>query len=156
MSPLYLAVCVRRQGSSPAQRYRAPVTPAMRVVGGGDAGSLDSQVFCRPDSMHAWCAEPPPPERFSQVARARMTVAMEVATALHHSAQRWRCQERRQGTLRTAPTGTEDVAPGMRPASLAEPQGPQERIRQHTVEQFGDLAHGADPRCSCTADGWTS
>ena len=28
----------------------------------------------------------------------------------------------------------------MRPASLAEPQGAQERVKRHTVEQFGELA----------------
>ena len=38
------------------------------------------------------------------------------------------------------PTGTEDSSTGTRPASLAVPQGPQERILQRTVEQFVDLA----------------
>ena len=39
-----------------------------------------------------------------------------------------------------APRGSKTLPPGMRPASLAEPPGPHERIQQHTVEQFGDLA----------------
>ena len=39
------------------------------------------------------------------------------------------------------PTGTEDSSTGTRPASLAEPQGPQERIlRPASLEQFVDLA----------------
>ena len=29
---------------------------------------------------------------------------------------------------------------GRRPASLAEPPGPQERVPRHTMEQFGELA----------------
>ena len=36
----------------PVHRHRAGLTPAIRA-GGGDAGSLDSQVFCHPNSLHA-------------------------------------------------------------------------------------------------------
>ena len=43
---------------------------------------------------------------------------------------------------------------GRRPASLAEPPGPQERIQGRTVEQLAcrNCSHGADPRRSRAAD----
>ena len=46
---------------------------------------------------------------------------------------------RRQGAWRTAPRGPKTL-PSRMPASLAEPQGRQERILQHTLEQVVDLA----------------
>ena len=48
----------------------------------------------------------------------------------------------------------EEEPGGRRPASLAEPPGPQERIQRRTVEQPAELA--PDPRCSCSADGRTA
>ena len=37
------------------------------------------------------------------------------------------------------------------------PQGPQERVQRHTMEQMAEIcSHGSDPRCSCGADGGTA
>ena len=56
-----------------------------------------------------------------------LTVRMELAAALHHSAQRVE-----------VPREVEEYATyvGPRPASLAEPQGAQERVQRRTMEQF--------------------
>ena len=70
-----------------------------------------------------------------------LTVRMELAAALHHSAQRVEVtREVEEQVLHAGPRAQKTPPPGMRPASLAEPQGPQERILQRTVEQFVDLA----------------
>ena len=49
---------------------------------------------------------------------------------------------------------------GRRPASLAEPPGPQERVQRHTMEHIVVFVccspHVADSRRSCAADGGTA
>ena len=69
---------------------------------------------------------------------------MAVAAATHHGSGR----EVEERELHVAPRRKKPPPPGMRPASLAEPQGSQEQIQQHTVEQFVDLAPMVQT-CSC-------
>ena len=70
-----------------------------------------------------------------------LTVRMELAAALHHSAQRVEVpREVEEHAAYVGPRAQKTPPPGMRPASLAEPQGAQERVKRHTVEQFGELA----------------
>ena len=70
-----------------------------------------------------------------------LSVKMALARALHHSAQRVEVpREVEEQVLHAGPRAQKTPPPGTRPASLAEPQGPQERILRRTVEQFVDLA----------------
>ena len=70
-----------------------------------------------------------------------LSVKMVLARALHHSAQRVEVpREVEEQVLHAGPRAQKTPPPGMRPASLAEPQGPQERFLQRTVEEFVDLA----------------
>ena len=69
-----------------------------------------------------------------------LSVKMALATALH-SAQRVEVpREVEEHETYVGPRAQKTPPPGMRPASLAEPQGAQERVKRHTVEQFGVLA----------------
>ena len=70
-----------------------------------------------------------------------LSLKMALATALHHSAQRVevpRGVEEHEAYV--GPRAQKTPPPGMRPASLAEPQGARERVKRHTVEQCGELA----------------
>ena len=70
-----------------------------------------------------------------------LLVKMALATALHHSAQRVEVpREVEEHEAYVGPRAQKTPPPGMRPASLAEPEGAQERVKRHTVEQFGELA----------------
>ena len=48
----------------------------------------------------------------------------------------------------------EDAERGLRPACLAEPRGPQERVQLRTVEHLADVVP-MDSRCSCATGGRT-
>ena len=71
---------------------------------------------------------------------------MELATALHHSSQRPKLrvvEGPSEGEVRKthdALRRLKVLLPGMRPASLAEPQGPKERIWRHILEQMAEFA----------------
>ena len=70
-------------------------------------------------------------------------VKLELATGLHHSAQRPRPvveepKEGVEGETFHAPRRQKPSPPGMRPASLAEPRGVVERVQPHTVDQMVD------------------
>ena len=70
-----------------------------------------------------------------------LTVRMELAATLHHSEQRVEGpREEEEYAAYVGPRAQKTPPPGMRPVSLAEPQGAQERVKRHTVEQFGELA----------------
>ena len=70
-----------------------------------------------------------------------LSVKMALVTALHHSALRVEVpREVEEHGAYACPRAQETPPPGTRPASLAEPQGPQDRSLQRTVEQFVDLA----------------
>ena len=68
-----------------------------------------------------------------------LSVKMALATALHHSAQRVEVPREVEEAF-VGPRAQKTFPPGMRPASLAEPQGAQERVKRHTVGQCGELA----------------
>ena len=58
--------------------------------------------------------------------RVRTTVAMELATALHHSAQQVEGPREEAGhETHNTPRGPKTLPPGKRPAPLAEVSGPQ-------------------------------
>ena len=64
-----------------------------------------------------------------------LTVRMELAAALHHSAQRVEVpREVEEYATYVGPRALKIPPPGMRPASLAEPQGAQERVQRRTME----------------------
>ena len=64
-----------------------------------------------------------------------MSVKLALATALHHSAQRVEVpREVEEYATHVGPRAQKTPPPGMRPASLAEPQGAQERVQQRTME----------------------
>ena len=70
-------------------------------------------------------------------------VKLELATTLHHSAQRPRPvveepKEGVEGETCFAPRRQKPPPPGTRPASLAEPRGDVERVQRHTVDQMVD------------------
>ena len=73
---------------------------------------------------------------------------MALAEALHHSAgpSTKKVVERREGgeeveyETHYAPRGQNTPPLGMRPASLAEPQGAQELVQRHTMEQSAEFA----------------
>ena len=69
---------------------------------------------------------------------------MAVVEATHHSSRGQRhatvIRKVEEHEQYEAPRRQKAPPPGMQPASLVEPPGSQERIQQHTVEQFGDLA----------------
>ena len=79
---------------------------------------------------------------------ARMSVAMALAEANHHTAPRGQKTARAEATYYTSKTSVagdtaffslfdeEDAVWGTRPTGLVEPRGPQERIQQHTAEQM--------------------
>ena len=78
----------------------------------------------------------------------RMTVRMELAAALHHSCGGGLGKNdglRAQKTVNCREDAVffelfdQDTA-GVRPTSLVEPPGPQERVPRHTVEQMADVA----------------
>ena len=88
----------------------------------------------------------------------RMSVAMALAEKLHHSAQRpemARAGEEESelnftAAVRTTPPPQpvlfslfDEEPGGRRPASLAEPPRPQERVQRHTVEHIVDLVRVA-------------
>ena len=66
----------------------------------------------------------------------QMAVKLELATALHHSAQRLEGpREVEEYATYVGPRAQKTPPPGKRPASLAEPQGAQERVQRRTMEQ---------------------
>ena len=68
-----------------------------------------------------------------------LTVRMELAAALHHSLQRVEVpREVDEYASYVGPRAQKTPPPGMRPASLAEPQGAQERVQRRTMEQVVD------------------
>ena len=68
-----------------------------------------------------------------------LTVRMELAAGLHHSAQRVEVpKEVEEYATFVGPQTQKTPQPGMRPASLAEPQGAQERVQRRTMEQVVD------------------
>ena len=68
-----------------------------------------------------------------------LTVRMELAAALHHSAQRVEVpSEVEEYATYVGPRALKTPPPGMGPASLAEPQGAQERVQRRTMEQVVD------------------
>ena len=70
-----------------------------------------------------------------------LSVKMALATALHHSAQRVEVpREVEEHEAYVGPRAQKTPPPKTRPASLVELQGAQERVKRHTVEQFGELA----------------
>ena len=84
-----------------------------------------------------------------------LSVKMALATGLHHSAQRVEVpREVEEHETYVGPRAQKTPPPGMRPASLAEPRGStgagQEAQRRAV---WRTRSHGADPRCSCAADG---
>ena len=95
----------------------------------------------------------------SMLRHERMTVAMALAEALHHTAPRGqktaRAGEEESETKFTAKFRVtpppqpvlfslyEEEPGGRRPASLAEPPRPQERVQRHTVEHITDLVRVA-------------
>ena len=69
-----------------------------------------------------------------------LTVRMELAAALHHSAQRVEVpREVEEYATHVGPRAQKTPPPGMRPASLAEPQGAQERVQRRTMEHVVDF-----------------
>ena len=84
----------------------------------------------------------------------QLSIAAAMATFQHHSAQRQKTAKAGEA-VRVAAHGEVPEAPllqpvlfssfdeepcGRRPASLAEPKVPQERVQRHTVEQLADFA----------------
>ena len=76
----------------------------------------------------------------------QQTVRKELATALHHSSQRRKSRvvegprEEEADEKYGAPRREKRPPPRMRPVCMAEPHGPQERIRRHTMEQMAEFA----------------
>ena len=69
-----------------------------------------------------------------------LSVRMELAAALHHSAQRVEVpREVEEYATYVGSRALKTPPPGMRPASLAEPQGAQERVQRRTMEHVVDF-----------------
>ena len=122
---------------------------------GSDEHAAGAAMRRRQRRVHSW------------LRHKRTTAAMVLAEMTYHTAPKGAEDgQGRGGGERVEPQGEvpedssspagahslhEEEPGGRRPASLAEPPGPQERIQRRTVEQPAELAPMV--RCSCAANG---
>ena len=99
----------------------------------------------------------------------RLSVAMALAESQHHTSRGQKKarageegHEEHDSSRRQTPAppqaffqffDEEYAVWGVRPACLAEPRGPQERVQLRTVEHIADVVPGPGSRCSCATGG---